>query len=461
MPCPRIVRDSRQVEPGDTFVAESEDTAVRSQHIAEAKQRGAARIIGQPGDQVDEQVAHARWTFSRLHAESLGLQLPCPVVGVTGTDGKSTVVHLVHHCLGLGAARVGTLGWHDGHTIVAAGHTTPPSNVLHEFIQSLSPDCPGLALECSSHGLHQQRLAAIVMSVVVWTGCSSDHLDYHGDEAAYAAAKMQILRQLTPGGVCIVRDEDPRAHVVVHAASGMGARPVRLGFDQMSDVRLERIGGRWRLHSTHLDVELPAVLPGPHNAWNAAAAVLAVQALGVGLETTLERLRTAPVVPGRLQRVRPEYAVYVDYAHTTQALEAVLRALRSEHPGCNLVCVFGCGGDRDPGKRRPMGQVAFRLADYVVVTNDNPRTEDPAAIAQAISAGLPVAENVDKWFGVNRVLVHLDRGQAIRMALHRAGAGGVVLIAGKGHEQEQIIGQEHRRWDDVEAAGQAMDEVFG
>ncbi|MFW5844811.1 MAG: Mur ligase family protein [Planctomycetota bacterium] len=456
MPRGRLRRDSRAVDPGDWFVACDRDPLRRATHCAEARARGAERIFAE-GDTPDHRshgvdvVADARWTWSRLHAHLHGLDLRAPLIGVTGTDGKTTVVHIAHHLLGHGAARIGTLGWHDGSEERPDGLTTPPAEELHAFLGRLPDDCPGVAMELSSHALDQRRPAALSFAGLVWTGIGRDHLDYHGSEEDYLAAKLAALRLLQPEALVVLRAEDPRVHVVEHAALSMGARVLRLGFTT-GTVRLQQQEDRsWRLQSPYVDAVLPVSMPGAYNAWNAAAAALVVQVAGVGLDTALVRLATAPGVPGRMQRVAERPLVYIDYAHTPAALDHSLRALRADHPDRLLICVFGAGGDRDRGKRAPMGRCVARLADLAVVTNDNPRSEDPAAIVADILVDQQVTDDPRSWDGGCPFLRAYDRGRAIALALERAGADGVVLVAGKGHEQVQEIAGERRPWDDAQA----------
>jgi UDP-N-acetylmuramoyl-L-alanyl-D-glutamate--2,6-diaminopimelate ligase len=377
-----------------------------------------------------------------------------PLVAVFGTAGKSTTCHCAWCALGPGAARIGTTGWHDGERERPNQQTTPPPEEMHDFLASLSARCPGVAMEISSHGCDQQRLAGLVFSALAFTGFGHDHLDYHRTSGAYLAAKLKALRWLAPGGTCIVNANDGQAHVVSHAARAGGAQVVGLGFDRGA-VRLSGGESGWTLVVEGVNHHLPVRLPGSFNAWNAAAGALLATACGVPLATALTRLAELPPVPGRLELLARRPDTYVDYAHTPDEIATMLAALRRQFPARRLVCVFGCGGDRDRTKRGPMGRAAL-AADLAVLTTDNSRSEDPLAIAEEVIAGLPVATAV-AWCGESpipsippaaRLLVQSDRAAAIRLGRSLAGADGVVVVAGKGHETCQIIQGRTLPWDD-------------
>lgn len=430
--CPAVVagvaRDSRRVRRGEAFVAQA-DTAA---HAAEARTRGAAVVIGGAHHpDADLLTPHPRWCFARASAAAHGLDRICPpIAAVTGTKGKTTVVHLLWSLLGPGAARIGTVGWHDGCSERPNPQTTPPPDELHAFLAGLPTSCPGVAIEASSHGADQHRLAGLRLAALAVTGIGHDHLDYHRSPAAYLQAKLRSIRLLTTGARCVINAEDAHAGLFLRAARAVDAEAMPLGAD-----RLERgTDGGWRLDGD----ALPVALPGSFNAWNAAAAVLLAEALGISRSLALARLATAEPPPGRLELLARAPLTYVDYAHTPESIANLLAALREAHPGRRLALVFGCGGERDASKRAPMGAAAA-AADAVVVTSDNARSEDPAAIAAQVLAGLvdhPCTE------------VMADRGAAIRRARALAGANGVVAVAGKGHETTQSIRGELRPWSD-------------
>ncbi|MBA3697271.1 MAG: UDP-N-acetylmuramoyl-L-alanyl-D-glutamate--2,6-diaminopimelate ligase [Planctomycetes bacterium] len=471
-----IARDSRQVRPGDVYVAMG-SAAEQPAHAREAIARGACVVLAEHGLTLDASVpllrtAHARWSFARASASAHGLpRRALPLVGVTGTAGKSTTTHCAWWAMGEGAARIGTIGWHDGVNERANAQTTPPPEQLHDFLAGLPSTCGGVAMEVSSHAGDQHRLAGLQFAALAFTGLGHDHLDYHRTLGAYLTAKLRALRLLRTGGLCVINADAPDAHAVAHAANGADARVVMLGFKR-GDSRLVRTNSGWRIRHEAVDYRVPVRLPGDFNAWNAAAGALLATATGVPLQNGLARLASMPAVPGRLELLAHRPDTYVDYAHTPDELKVMLTAVRKEFPGRRLVCVFGCGGDRDRSKRGPMGCAAL-IADHVVLTTDNSRSEDPKAIAEEVIKGLPSGTEVywaqsddlasGRWLDEMRpvhgaktrvseaprsLLVELDRGTAIRLARALAGNDGVVVVAGKGHETDQLLRGVTMPWDD-------------
>lgn len=448
-----VARDSRRVQPGDAFVAAGGDEAANA---ARAVAAGASAIIAERATGAAAPhlgVPHARWAFAHASALAHGLdRANRPLLAVTGTKGKSTTVHCAWWALGQGAARTGTVGWHDGSSERPATQTTPAPEELHAFLAGLPATCPGVALEISSHAGDQQRLAGLTLTGLAFTGLGRDHLDYHGTMAAYLSAKLAIVRWLAPGALCVINADDPRHAVVAHAVRAIGAEPLGLGFGRGA-ARIVRVGDGWRLQWEGADHPLPIALPGRFNAFNAAAGALLAHAAGVPLPTALARLADLPPVPGRLERCGVAPLTYVDYAHTAESIALMLEALRESHPGRRLVCVFGCGGDRDRGKRGPMGRAALG-ADLAVLTTDNSRSEAPERIAEDVIAGLPGGAVVHWDRGAAEppagaaLVVQLDRGAAIRLARRLAGADGVVVVTGKGHETTQEILGRIEPWDD-------------
>ncbi len=443
-----VSRDSRTAPPGTAFIAQA-DGVERDQHITAALAKGAVVAIAEPRTTNDEprtvaMTPHARWAFARASCAAHGLPLTAPLLAVTGTKGKSTVVHFAQAALGPGAARIGTVGWHDGTSERPNPQTTPPPDELHRFLASLPPGCPGVAMEASSHGLDQHRLAGLRLAGLAVTNIGRDHLDYHGTTAAYVHAKLRAARLLTAGGMCVINADDEHAHVFAHAALCAGARVIALGLGRGGHHRLPscenatafRNGPAWMLDAPGAEVVLPVRLPGGFNAWNAAAAVLLAEAAGVPLTLAAERLADAPPVPGRLELLARAPLTYVDYAHTPESLALAIAALREAHPGRRLAVVFGCGGDRDNGKRAPMGAAAA-TADLVVLTDDNPRSEDPARITAQIVDGVRSPCEIEH-----------QRSAAILRARELCGPDGLVLVAGKGHETQQKYADRILEWDD-------------
>jgi UDP-N-acetylmuramoyl-L-alanyl-D-glutamate--2,6-diaminopimelate ligase len=432
------VRDSRRAMPGAVYVAAG-TPAERPEHIAQARAAGVASVLADgPEGSPDGVVAHARWAFARMSAQATGAdRLAIPLAGVGGTKGKTTTCWCAWHCLGGPgrAARVGTIGWHDSVTERPNPQTTPPPDELHAFLASLDPALAGACMEISSHGADQHRCAGLRFAGMAYTGLGHDHLDYHHTVGAYLGAKLRAFRWLRPAGLAVINADDATAHVAMHAASAAGARVVGLG-REAGEARLAADGrGGWRLTWAGRSWGFPSRLPGDFNAWNAAAGALLAHACGVALDVAVDRLGSLPPPPGRMELLAMGPATYVDYAHTPESIALALRAVRAAHPGVRLGIVFGCGGDRDPSKRAPMGQAAA-AADIVVITTDNARSEDPGAIAAMVAAGCPQAQ------------IALDRGAAIVLARTAVGPDGVVVVAGKGHEATQIVGGQTLAWDD-------------
>jgi UDP-N-acetylmuramoyl-L-alanyl-D-glutamate--2,6-diaminopimelate ligase len=472
-----IARDSRSLLSGQAYFAIG-TPAERIAHIADAISHGAGMIVSEATSAISGATSslvtsHARWSFARASAAWHGVdRLALPLFGVTGTAGKSTITHCAWWALGAGAARIGTIGWHDGVSEQPNSQTTPPPERIHSFLTGLPTSCSGVAMELSSHAGDQYRLAGLSFNGLVFTGLGHDHLDYHRTTGAYLTAKLRLLRHLKTGAPCIINADDTYAHTVAHAATAVGAQVVMLGMTR-GDSRLVRSAGVWRLRHNAVDYPVPVRMPGDFNAWNAAAGALLVGGAGISLPVALNRMATMPAVPGRLELLARHPETYVDYAHTPEELTVMLRAVRREFPHRRLVCVFGCGGDRDRSKRGPMGCAALE-ADQAVLTTDNSRSENPQQIADDVIAGLPAGSKISfakgddlasgRWLGDmipayggmgNRVqeggrslVVELDRATAIRMARAMAGTDGVVVVAGKGHETEQIIAGTSHAWDD-------------
>jgi UDP-N-acetylmuramoyl-L-alanyl-D-glutamate--2,6-diaminopimelate ligase len=361
------------------------------------------------------------------------------LIGVTGTNGKTTTVGMLRHVLdsdGARCASIGTLGvlvGSEGATVSGGdGLTTPGSIEMQRLLRELSSSSVRtVVMEWSSHALEQQRVRGLPLSVAVFTNLTRDHLDYHGTMEKYFAAKAKLLEYLVPDGVAAWNADEPWWRNLAGAPRWVSFGEHAEDADVTAkDVRFTSRGSTWTLSAfgeTH-PVRLPLI--GDFNISNALAAAAAAHAAGLPLETVAIRLSTMPQVPGRLEILGERPIVLRDYAHTPDALERALTALRPFTPGA-LIAVFGAGGDRDKGKRPMMAQVADRLADKIIVTSDNPRTEDPERIIDEIVAQLPATryERIE------------DRRAAIARAIAMADpAGDVVLLAGKGHETYQVRG---------------------
>lgn len=359
------------------------------------------------------------------------------MVGVTGTNGKTTTVGLLRHLLdepAAPAASIGTLGVlrGSGGEVVAGGSglTTPGVIELHRVLRALADQgVRRVAMEVSSHSLDQGRVDGMAFRAGVFTNVSRDHLDYHGTMDAYVAAKARLMDYIEPTGAAVVNVED-RAWAALPASR----RTVTFGVSMPAEVAVQDLrwrgdGSEWTLVAGGERHRVSLPLLGAFNIANAVAAAAAAWTLGLPLARIAQRLTTAPQVPGRLERLLERPLVLRDYAHTPDALDRALDAVRPSVRG-RLVVVFGCGGDRDRGKRPQMGAIAESKADLAVITSDNPRTEDPEAIIDEIEAGMR---------GTNHERIE-DRRAAIARALALAGADDVVLLAGKGHETYQVRG---------------------
>jgi UDP-N-acetylmuramoyl-L-alanyl-D-glutamate--2,6-diaminopimelate ligase len=451
-----LALDSRRVRPGDAFFALPGVRDDGSRFAAAAVAAGATAIVGPPDLRAEGAtrvgVADPRLALARMACRFHGNpSRSLKVVAVTGTNGKTTTTYMIEAIFrgaGWVPGLIGTTGIHVGGETRPSVFTTPEAPQLQELLAEMkTAGVQAVAMEASSHALAQRRTWGLEADVAVFTNLTQDHLDYHGTMDAYLDAKLMLFDGRNGGGAkpmtAVVNADDPAAPRVA-AAARAAAGVVRFGESAQADVRLVRVvpepdGLRVALAAGGAPREFELPMLGRYNALNAAAAWASARALGLPAETATAALAAFAGVPGRLERVGDagSYAVVVDYAHTPDALERALAACR-DHARGRVLCVFGCGGDRDRGKRPRMGAAAAHLADRAWVTNDNPRSEDPAAIAREIVAGAPDAG----------LLIVLDRRDAIAAALDEARAGDVVLVAGKGHETTQTIGEQVLPFDD-------------
>ncbi len=464
LPLEGLTQDSRKVKPGWLFFAVpgiKEDGAV---YAGEAVERGAAAVVAARPLEVPvpclvtPRVRRALALAADRFFGEPSKRLLC--AGVTGTNGKTTVCHLLRG-LFLEAGRpwglMGTVGNLVGDRLLPALTTTPdPVEVQALLARMEAEGMEGCAMEVSSHALDQERTAGVRFRSAVFTNLTRDHLDYHGDMESYFRAKLRLFEGLLPGGRAVLRAADPWARRAADLLPP-GVEPLFYGVGPGGEAQVRALdpsfgpeGASFLLArgGERIPVRLP--LTGAFNVENALAAAAAALGLGLSLEEAALGLERARPAPGRLERVPagPEDpAVFVDYAHTPDALERVLGALRPLTRG-RLVAVFGAGGDRDKGKRPLMGEAAARLADLVWITSDNPRTEDPLEIIEQILEGTRR--------GRARVEVEPDREKAIQKALREAGPGDIVLIAGKGHEAVQVVGEERIPFKDAEVAGRFL-----
>jgi UDP-N-acetylmuramoyl-L-alanyl-D-glutamate--2,6-diaminopimelate ligase len=453
-----LTDDSRAVKPGALFVAVRGAELDGHDYLDAATSGGATAAIVDDSSRTAlptivvsdtrRAASVAAAAFHGFPARSLRL------VGVTGTNGKTTTVGMLRHLLdeaGARAASIGTLGvliGSEGVTMTGgSGLTTPGPVELQRVLRELvDAGVRTVAMETSSHALHQHRVDTLRFAAAVFTNLTRDHLDYHGTMEAYLAAKALLVGLLTADGVAVTNADDP-AWVALPPAP----RRVRFGLDGDADVRAEQVrfaprGSSWTLVAGRERHQLELPLIGDFNVDNALAAAAAAWALGMSATQIAKRLGTMPQVPGRLEILSEQPVVLRDYAHTPDALERALQAVRP-FATKRLIVVFGCGGDRDRGKRPEMGRIAQCGADLAIVTSDNPRTEDPECILDDIEAGMTGAhERIE------------DRRSAIARAVSIAGDGDVVLLAGKGHETYQVRGTVKYPFDEREIVREIMSE---
>ncbi len=466
-----VTCDSRRVEGSFVFAAFPGAAADGRDFITDAIANGAVAVIvpddDQPSPDVDVPVIRerdARRRYAMLAAAVAGQQ-PRNIAAVTGTNGKTSVAWFARQLLnaaGMPAASVGTLGSlgsaPDGSTVfeLSGALTTPDPMDLHRNLVDLKTHgIDHLVLEASSHGIEQRRLDGVRTRAAAFTNLSRDHLDYHLTEDAYVAAKLRLFDTLViDGGAAVVNMDGRFAEVFASAAQMRGLRLMRVGEHPDNDIVLERLIAA----PTGLDVTLSVFgakhethlpLVGGFQASNALVALGLAVALGADAGPATAGLAGLKAAPGRMQFCGSHplgAGVFVDYAHTPDALETVLRAARP-HATARVHVVFGCGGDRDTGKRPEMGRAAAELADVIYVTDDNPRTEDALQIRRQVMVGCPDAAEIG------------DRSEAIRTAINGLDAGDVLIIAGKGHEAGQIVGKEVIPFVDADVVIQALSEA--
>ena len=450
----RLTSDSRKVTANTLFVAIRGKTADGHLFIDKAVQNGATAIVCEampenarerfPG-MAFVQVSQSRAALAELAAEFYGdPSRSLRMVGVTGTNGKTTTTFLLHHALqtvGLKTGLIGTIRIDVGGGPMEPTHTTPDAVELQGLLrQMVDNGCTACAMEVSSHALDQDRARAVDFDAAVFTNLTRDHMDYHGSFDHYRAAKKKLFDGLSAEAAALYNADDPAgAYMVEHTQ----ARRVSYGQSPEADLRVEVLENGVRGLRLRLDgAERTCRLVGSFNAYNLAAAYGAGLALGAPRTALLDALALAPPPPGRFEQISfsDGTTVIVDYAHTPDALDNVLQTLRQmKPPGAALWCIFGCGGDRDRSKRRIMGSIAEREADQVVVTSDNPRTEDPETIMDEIRRGMDRPAQA-AWI--------VDRKEALQWAAEHVRPGDVVLVAGKGHEPYQIVGAKKRPFDD-------------
>jgi len=464
---PRVTSDSRAITPGDAFAAYPGDTRDGRDFIPEAISRGAGSVLWErdrfqwdpavntPNAGIDDLKHELGWIADEVSGHpSRDLWM----VGVTGTNGKTSCSHWIAQGLtfaGRRAAVAGTLGNGFPGSLSAAQNTTPDAAALHEMLRAWRDEgATAVAMEVSSHGLAQGRVNGVEFDVALFTNLTRDHLDYHGTMDAYGEAKARLFEWPTLA-TAVINADDAFGRALIARSMVDGRRVLTYGATN-ADVRADEValtdeGVRGILDTPWGREPFASQVVGAFNVSNLLGVAAVLLASDVPLPAVVAALARIEPVPGRMQRAggvgRP--LVVVDYAHTPDALEKVLSALRpvAAARGGRLEAVFGCGGDRDPGKRREMGAIAARLADRILVTSDNPRSEEPEAIIRQIVAGIPSAKGAETLS---------DRAEAIRLAIGRARAEDVVLLAGKGHEPYQEIAGVRYPFSDLAHAEAAL-----
>ncbi len=460
-----ISEDSRKVGPGDIFVAISGEHVDGHDYAADAVGAGAVAILGdRPGiDRFEgcpylfsEQPREAEALLAHALADDPTKTLT--VIGITGTNGKSSTALLAQSILkeaGYPTSNFGTMGYEIAGAMLPAAHTTPFGDELaHLLAQARDAGDTHVVMEVSSHALAQERVAGIHFRAAAFTNLTQDHLDYHETMEAYREAKLKLFQRVEgEGAFTVVNKADPAGHIFEEASTAHSITYGPDGVIRARDIRLGMSDTRFTLATPRGEVDVTIQLLGHHNIQNALCAAAIAYGLRIDLPTIAAGLARLPRVPGRFDGVDggQDFFVVVDYAHTEDGLKNVLEAARALCKG-RIITVFGCGGDRDRGKRPKMGKIAGELSHFCVLSSDNPRSEDPSLILLDVEVGLQKAGCTKE----DDYVVIESRAEAIRHAIGMADKGDLVLIAGKGHEDYQILADETIHFDDRETALQVL-----
>jgi UDP-N-acetylmuramoyl-L-alanyl-D-glutamate--2,6-diaminopimelate ligase len=460
-----VAYDSRLVTRGQVFVALRGQHADGASFVRQALDRGAAAIVSEQPAPPDARVPWATVENARLALALLAAEFfrhpsrEMQVVGITGTNGKTTTAYVlasIFEAAGIRCGVLGTVSYHIGNEVREATRTTPEAPDLQRLLREMvDQGCGACTMEVSSHALSLARVDGITFAAGVFTNLTRDHLDFHADMDAYFRAKRRLFEMLPAGAPSLVNLDDPRAPSLLEA----GGTPTTYAINRPADFTTGPLafsleGLSFDIRSPRGTVHVDSKLVGRPNVYNILAAVATATALGLPLDAIARGVRALDGVPGRFQVVssaKDAITVIVDYAHTDDALRNLLETARPLARG-RLITVFGCGGDRDRTKRPLMGAVAGRLSDLIVVTSDNPRSEDPARIIEEIQRGITQDTRRD----AGQLLAIVDRAAAITKAVEVARPGDLVLVAGKGHEKYQVIGDRTLPFDDVAVAGEAL-----
>ena len=463
--------DSRKVKPGDVFVAMAGGTTDGNRYIRQAVERGARAVVTDSQEAYTERAAFAGVPFYLVASGRRALagiaanlldhpERALKVSAVTGTNGKTTTAFLLEQMLRSAAQKcvlIGTIETHVADEVRSSEHTTPEaSDLLRVFADGVMAGCTEAVMEMSSHALDQERVWGVYVDVAIFTNLTQDHLDYHGTMEAYGAAKRRLFDGVgaAPPRVAVVNADDAFGAQLID--SGLLGQVMTYGIDKgdyrAENMRLDAARTSFAWQTPHGTIPIETRLTGCVNVYNVLATSCAALARGLSIDQVVEATRHLDEVPGRFQVVNGSsgagFTVVVDYAHTDDALRNLIRLARDLVGSGKVITVFGCGGDRDKSKRPKMGKAAGEGSDLVIVTSDNPRSEDPNSIIEEILVGLR-ATGTD-------FLVEPDRALAIQRGIAEARPGDIVLIAGKGHEKVQIFADGITKFDDVEVAAEAL-----
>ncbi len=464
-----ITCDSREVEKNHCFAALKGFKEDGRTFAAEAFSRGA-KVVLSHGEPLEHPPAGTAWIVSPHDREAFSAACaaiyrtadsPVRLAGVTGTNGKTTVAYLLRSILKKagGAGMLGTIEYDDGRGLVPATRTTPEAHHIHRWIRTLGESgVPYAVMEVSSHSLALSRVRDLRFAAAAFTNLTRDHLDFHRTMEAYFQAKKSFFELLTPDGTAVLNLENPYG---VRLDGELDRRRiVTVGYGKPADVwpvdcEMDLQGIRATFRTPAGDVTVRSPLTGSFNLQNLLVACATALAAGATPEHVAAGIEELGGVPGRMEGVEcgQPFRVFVDFAHTDDALKNLLQTIRELRPA-RIITVFGCGGDKDRTKRPLMGAVAARLSDVVVLTSDNPRTEDPASIARDAEAGIRPELGPEKTY-----LCVLDRVEALRQALAMARPGDAVVVAGKGHEREQIVGKARREFHDPTVVRGLLEEM--
>ena len=471
---PDIRTDSRLVKDGDIFVAIKGTTYDGHDFISQALANGAEYVVcrqgrGQKGYEIIhvDDSAEAAATLAQAGSGDPASQLTN--LAVTGTNGKTTVAFLVRSCIQEAHRKCGLIG-----TIVYdtcsgkgldAAMTTPDClDIAARQEEMVRNGAEYMVIEASSHALSQNRLAGIDFKAAAFTNLAGDHLDYHKTKEDYLSAKTRLFSTLSPDSTAVLNKQSPEAALI---AAKTGARGLWYAIDEPADITahiesMDMSGTVFAMEYAGLTEKVQTPLLGPYNVSNCLAATGLCLAAGLDMQTIAAGLSALRTIPGRLEKVDwpGDFSVLIDYAHTDDALKNVLATLKPLCTG-KLRVVFGCGGDRDRTKRPRMAEVAEQLADFVIVTSDNPRTEDPVAIIQEVIAGFKKGPAIQRGQARNTKIIEPDRREAIKLAIEAADKDDIVLISGKGHETYQIIGTQKSNFSDKAVAQKCLEKRAG